>query len=266
MSSNVKQENNLIESDSGSDEQELIVEPVRITYLLNKVMESRSALELTIQGGTDRYYSSLMDIDTGQCLLLIDELVPTEGNHRLMLSKKLFVRATLEGIILNFKSILCNQLRIDNYTSYEIRFPNILYYRQRRKFFRAVVGLYRNISIQFRVNNYRRLTCQLRNISSGGMMVKCEHRLPDWLETGNEFSDWIIQLYPDMRIALDIRVCFIQHLPSGNGTLLGVKFRSLKPVTQLQIDQLVAELNRDLVRKVLLTRESEHRGYSPFTD
>jgi c-di-GMP-binding flagellar brake protein YcgR len=266
MSSNVTVENNYPGSDRGSDEQELIVEPVRITYLLNKVMDNRSALELTIQGGSDRYYSSLLDIDAVQGVLLIDELVPIDGNHRLVLSKKLFVRATLEGIILNFQSVLCHQLRIDNYTGYEIRFPNILYYRQRRKFFRAVVGLYRKISVQFRINDYRRLTCQLRNISSGGMMIKCEHRLPDWLETGSEFSDWIIQLYPDTRIALDIRICFIQHLPSGHGTLLGVKFRNLKAVTQQQIDQLVAELNRDLVRKVLLTRESEHRGYSSFAD
>ena len=228
-------------------EGEQLTDPIQIAALLKKVKDSRTLIQVTIAGQSTEYNSALLDIDAEHGYLLLDELTPPEGHHRLSEVRRLTAVIRLRGIDLRFSTRLQQIGGQSGIAFYRVDFPQQLHYRQRRAYYRVKLGLGLMVPFSIAHAASKALEGQIDDISVGGIRAQLSQQVP--FKLGDLVPGCTIQLPTGEKIDCEIEVRYISQDEQHRKSHLGARFVNLDRARQNTLKRFAAEAERELLRR-----------------
>jgi c-di-GMP-binding flagellar brake protein YcgR len=232
------------------EENELITLPAQIAGVLKRLQEAHVLLRITIPGENQAYLSAILEIHPVDGYLLLDELNPAEGNAALQRTRRIGVSAQLQGVDISFTTDLIDTGSSAQIVYYRLAMPKGMRYQQRRTSYRARINLARVIPVLLTRGDGLTLDGQLYDISVGGIGTRHKPEMTNEVRQGGVWDECVIHLDGSQEIRSAIEVCFIGEDSRSRQMRLGGKFLKLtRPQIKL-IENFVAALERDWLKKL----------------
>jgi flagellar brake protein len=232
------------------EEKELITLPAHIAGVLRRLQEAHVLLRITIPGENLAYLSALLEVHPVDGYLLLDELNPAEGNAALQRARRIGVSAQLQGVDISFTTNLIDTGSSAQIAYYRVTMPQAIRYQQRRTSYRARIGLARVIPVLLTREDGVILESQLYDISVGGIGARHKPGIAHDVRQGAVWEECLIRLDEEHEIRSALEVCFIGEDSRSRQTRLGGKFLNLTRPQIKTIENFVATLERDWLKKL----------------
>lgn len=233
------------------------VAPERITVrgmiidLFQRAQEHKAIVFVTVPGSKTRYLSLILDVDAANGFLLLDELNPATGHEQLLAAGRFQARFTVNGVEISFAGVIDDVSRRDDINLYKVAMPSVVFYHQRRAFFRAHVSLAHTVPVSFtREDVAEEVNGRLHDISVGGVGARIHNALAHPLTRGEIVPNCIIELPAGTVISSSVEIRYAGKRGAATLIQLGGKFVDLDRQQQKIIERFVTELERELIRKM----------------
>ena len=225
-----------------------ITNPDKITKLLQDIEEASPLCTINIDGKTEEFSSSILEVNLEKKQLIIDELHPENGNHYLTKDHKLKLTTIHNGIRLAFQLTNIKPGSSQGIAYYKVNIPSRIYYPQRRSSPRIQINLL-NIPFSGTSNNtHASISGYIFDLSRGGVGIISQNNRAR-VKRGDIIQNCQIQL-DESRIKFDLTARFIKPVSSGTEkTQIGGYFINLPPKDQKKLEYFVASLEREEIRK-----------------
>ncbi|MBL4852005.1 MAG: flagellar brake protein [Gammaproteobacteria bacterium] len=219
-----------------------IVEQERIIQLLETAHQCVANLRLHIDDSTTTYFSSIIDIDLKEKIMLLELLRPGSGNALLNNSEQVNIEAFLKTSKLNWHSRVFK----DDYTcipdSFQVSMPTHILYTQQRLAHRIIPQ--DNIEVVLSHPEMKSIHGEIVNISVDGIAVKIPGNHIENINPGTFYQDCLMHL-PKHDV-----LCAIEAKHRDNKTgIFGASFCGLSRLQQHTITQFIIETDRVSQRK-----------------
>lgn len=223
-----------------------IRDPQIIAGLLRRIMEQRALLRVTVPGVRGSFNSAILRMDPEQDLLILDELNPRRGHERLLEVRTLQAGAQVQGVETRFSGAIEEAADANGIAYYRLRFPREVLYIQRRTSFRVKVGMTTPIAAVFDRNDGRQLRGRIIDLSEGGMGVEFSQHVT--LQPG-EIVPCQMRLPDGQHLGCKLEIRHTSGAKEQNLMRIGGRFVELHPQRRKVLARLVANLQRDMIRK-----------------
>lgn len=230
-----------------SDEIERITSSKRIAWILQQLVKKRELLTITLDGETEQFTSAIVDVDTGNNALMLDELMPRRGNE-LLIGKRSF-RATgrIDGIMVDFDTSVEEVGSQDGLVCITAGFPDLLYYLQRRDYHRVRLPLSYSVRVTLYSTGDHGEEGQLRDISLGGAQIILP---PESAITPGTMYECAFELPTGDSIYCSADVCYTGEFGRLNEVRTGIRFQKLTPFQKRIIERSVVSIEQELRKKL----------------
>lgn len=231
---------------------QILVDSVEIGKALATVVESRTPLTIRIEERQTFYVSLLVDVDSENQVLYIDELLPKNGNDALVNGEVFSVRALCRGIPVFFKGNKILSVEEDSGAlTYKLAFPERLIYQQRRQFFRVAVGLKQNCDVVLKRSkkqadsNSSAVRGRVVDLSQRGAGFQILGQLEPELLVGEHMAECEISLpdYEYITCQAEIRRFFYDE--ERDISSCGLLLHGLEKGQQRKLDRYILQLQRE---------------------
>jgi c-di-GMP-binding flagellar brake protein YcgR len=219
--------------------------PAYIALLLRRLLDQRCLLTVTVGNDPETYTSAVLEVVRDEGYLVLDELSPQGGHERVLDTRRLNVRARLDGIDIRFAARVTQIGDQDGLPFYKLPLPTRIDYPQRRQSYRVPVPMNRGLPVTVLLPEGRELSGELRDISPDGLCARIKLGSPD--PRGDRGAVAICRLKVDAtrELVTDIEVCHVDAPLRGRVPRLGARFVMLRPDQARRIEQFCAELARE---------------------
>lgn len=225
-----------------------ISSPDRILNLLAEIEQSSPLCTVQIEGAPQEYNSSILGIKTEKNLIVLDELVPKEGNSALEATRALKLSTYHKGIHLSFNLTDIEMGHARGISYYKAALPDRIYYPQRRHSPRIEIS---SIDIAFSgvsertgisVNGY------LFDLSRGGAGIDLAVNRAR-VQRGDIIKNCQIN-FEDYAMDFDFSVRFVKPALSNSSKVqIGGFFENLSSKSQTKLSYFITSLERVEIRK-----------------
>lgn len=230
------------------DNPSFVTDPEKILKLLGEIEAGTPLCTVQIAGSNNEYSSSILGVKVDKNAILLDELVPTEGNIELQRSKALKLSAFHKGIHLSFNLANLETGHSRGITYYKAAIPDRVYYPQRRKSPRIEISA---INIQF--NGIAQRTGisvggYLFDLSRGGAGIDVSVNRAR-IQRGDKIKNCQIS-FEDYVMDFDFNVRFVKPFAPGSSKVqVGGLFENLSVKSQSKLSYFITSLERLEIRK-----------------
>jgi len=217
-----------------------------VCTLLRRVSEQRALLRVTLPDSRVTYHSAILRLEPDDGYLVLDELNPRQGHERLLVERRLHASAMVQGAEIRFGAELQAVGEQEAIAFYRVRLPDELVYLQRRASFRVHVPLSAPLAASFQWEEDDPLRGRVTDLSEGGVGVEfsCHVQLAP-----GEILPCELHLPDGERLACDLEVRYAKAEESPQRMRMGGRFLELPPQQRKALARLVADLQRELIRK-----------------
>lgn len=225
-----------------------ITNPAQIVTLLRRASEGRELLTVFLRDSTRPYNSAVLEVDTDQGYLLLDELNPLDGHQRLAAGSHLRASCRIRGVELSFRTTVSEISGESGVAYYRVPMPEELHYQQRREHYRVEVGRGLVIPIYLILEPDGKVDGQLCDLSAGGLHMRLE--TTTLLKRGQRIDRCTIPLPKgdEFRTALEVR--YARFEDNAKWLRVGARFLDLSRAQRNRIQRVVAQIERELIRKL----------------
>lgn len=209
---------------------------------------------LTVQYKSGQLVTRILDVDVRQRTFMFDWGALAEQNRGLLASPECTFRATPEGVRVEFSTRTPSETRLEGGAAFEASFPQILYYMQRREYFRVDAPILDPFSCLGRLPDGETFRFEIQDLSLGGIGLRTtDERVAD-LPLGLIVPEVEVHLSTTGMLALDLELVSLRatDLPNGSRRFqLGMRFVSLPGAAENTLQRLITQLEmrrRSLVR------------------
>lgn len=225
-----------------------LVEPDKITSLLTEIEVSSPLCNIQFEGTEDEYSSSILGIKPEKNLIILDELIPAEGNLRLQQLKALKLSTYHKGIYLSFNLNNIESGSSRGIVYYKAALPTRIYYPQRRKSPRIEISTidiaFKGISERTGVN----VSGYLFDLSRGGAGIDLPSNRAR-IQRGDVIKKCQIS-FEDYTMDFDFSVRFVKAAAGSSSKVqIGGSFENLSPKSQSRLSYFITSLERVEIRK-----------------
>jgi len=225
---------------------DLIRDRQLMSALLRRISEQRALLRVTLPDSRVTYHSAILRLEPDQGYLILDELNPREGHERLLVHRRLDASAMIQGVELRFGAELEAVGETAQIAFYRMSFPIELEYVQRRSSFRVPVPSDAPLAAKFERDTDQHLRARVTDLSEGGVGVELTKFVP---LTPGEILPCQLRLPDGEHLTCKLEVRYA-HADEGKGRVqVGGRFVELDPQRRKALARLVADLQRQLIRK-----------------
>lgn len=225
-----------------------ITSPDRIVNLLAEIEQGSPLCTIQIEGAPHDYNSSILGIKTDKNLIVLDELVPKEGNAALEATRTLKLSTYHKGIHLSFSLSGIELGHSRGISYYKAALPNRIYYPQRRHSPRIEIS---SIDIAFTGVSERTgisVSGYLFDLSRGGAGIDLPVNRAR-IQRGDIIKNCQIN-FEDYVMDFDLSVRFVKPASSGSSKVqLGGFFENLSSKSQAKLSYFITSLERVEIRK-----------------
>lgn len=226
-----------------------VAAPERILGLLRHVLRAHNVLGVNLAGEQEIFSSALLEIVPDQHYLVLDELAPRSGHHRVSVGTVVTVRTRIAGVYISFDAEVTGVGQENGVAYYRLPLPERLHYEQRREYFRAPIPLERVVEVQLLTRDHVRLTGELRDISVGGMSARLRRASGYALAPGDVLPRCMVNLPNLGRLCCGLEVCYAEQGAKLRVPRIGGRFIDLDLRMRRQIEQFVVALDREHHRR-----------------
>lgn len=227
---------------------ERLTDPAQIVTLLRRASEARDLLTVILPDSPRRYNSAILKVDPEQGVVLLDELNPPEGHERLVAARRLRASCHIRGIELSFQATVSEVGGDAGIAFYRIPLPQELHYHQRRANYRVQVGRGLAIPVYLTLGTDDALEGQLSDLSAGGLSMRLETGRS--LNRGQRVEQCTIPLPKGDQIRSALEIRYARAEENAKWLRAGARFLDLTRAQQSRIQRFVAQLERELIRKL----------------
>lgn len=219
----------------------------RIVELLLRIVQSRIGLSVHFSDHNLKYSSTLLEVDKKKRIIILDELIPREGNDLLLSNQTAHVTAKLAGASIHFRGAVINVENDSNHTRFLMSLPERLLYEQRRAAFRVRVSSSSIVSVTIRADSDEEFHGYLFDISSSGIGAYIESSADILIR--EEPYHCKIHLPGGNFVAGAFQVRYLKQDKKLNQLHVGGRFLNLPGPQRQTLDRFVMTLQRDAIKR-----------------
>jgi len=232
-----------------SDNPNFVTDPSRIITLLQQVMELPPLCSVTFVNSDTTFFTSILDIEVKNKLLIFDQLAPPSGNSLIVENKSLKISTLLNGIPLTFNIKDITTGKSQDSIFYKAPLPEKIYYPQRRASLRIGIHSTATDFLGTSPDGKIRLKGYVFDFSRGGIAVNISTDSADILR-GDVLTDCLINLPGKQILSFDLSVRSVKEISPGNQKKqIGGYFENLSVQGQRKLDRFISTLEREHLRK-----------------
>lgn len=225
-----------------------ITEPEKIASLLLEIEQSSPLCTVQIDGAAQEYASSILGIKKDKNLVILDELVPAEGNAYLQHQKALKLSTYHRGINLSFNLSQIELGHSHGISYYRAPLPSRVYYPQRRSSPRIEIS---TIDVAFSGVSERTglsVSGYLFDLSRGGAGIDIPVNRAR-IQRGDTIKNCQITI-DDHIMDFEFMVRFVKPLAGSSSKVqIGGLFEKLSSKSQTKLSHFITSLERIQIRK-----------------
>jgi len=235
--------------EDGPQPPKVLKAPVEIVANLRQLQQNHDPLIITFHERNQRFQSYVINVDRDKNLLILDELVPNDGERYLANGEAFNVEAFHEGVRVAWK---CEQsVRITEHEGARCYFspmPLEVTYHQRRSAFRAPLKQSELIKIELAGDKLRTaIPGHLLDISATGCKLRFPGNISSSLQAGQVYERFTARFpFGAMTTAIEMR--HVQYEDKVDTTFVGARFHRINGQEQRLVERFVYQLQREARR------------------
>lgn len=222
--------------------------PEKIVTLLSEIEQSSPLCTVQIDGSAHEYNSSILGIKPEKNLIILDELVPKEGNQALEKTRALKLLTFHKGIHLSFNLSEIELGHSRGISYYKAAIPDRIFYPQRRRSPRIEIS---SIDIAFNGVSERTnvsVSGYLFDLSRGGAGIDLPVNRAR-VQRGDTIKNCQIS-FEEYVMDFDFAVRFVKPISLNSSKVqIGGFFENLSSKSQSKLSYFITSLERVEIRK-----------------
>ena len=235
--------------EDGPQPPKVLKAPGEIVANLRQLQQNHDPLIITFHERNQRFQSYVIEVDRDKNLLILDELVPNDGERYLANGEAFNVEAFHEGVRVAWK---CEQnVRITEHEGVRCYFspmPLEVTYHQRRSAFRAPLKQTELIKVELAGDKLRTaIPGHLLDISATGCKLRFPGNISSSLQAGQVYERFTARFpFGAMTTAIEMR--HVQYEEKVDTTFVGARFHRINGQEQRLVERFVYQLQREARR------------------
>jgi flagellar brake protein len=200
---------------------------------------------LIVEYGDKQIVTQLLDVDPRTATFIFDfSHLPDEQEH-LLAADELVFRASPDGVRTEFATSAAFKVSFEGRVAFQARFPRVLYYVQRREYFRVEAPVGEPFIATGRYPDVGTFRFEVQDMSLGGVALRTiDPRLAD-LETGTVLHDVVLDLGAAGELRVDLELRSPRQSTTAKGGVLyvaGFRFVELSGSAERTMQRLITQL------------------------
>ena len=225
-----------------------ITDLTTINSLLRKLQKRHSLLTAHFANKWQPASTMLLEINLDEKYLVIDEFCPLQVNEESANGTKIRITGSNAGVSITFDSHIIDASEKNGNPYYKIPFPESIEYCERRQAHRVPVNISNPIKINFINQNDTLMHGELRDISLGGFSARLKDPIIENLEIGDLIPKCILQIPATGRIVCSAELRRKFEVLGTGIIIYGFMFDEMNPQDRRELEQLVAKMERNLMK------------------
>lgn len=217
--------------------------PLQIAVCLRNLVSGKDFV--TVEFGGRQIVTQLLDVDSRHARFIFDAGSVADDNAALPAARELTFRSLPGGIRTEFVTQAATTVTFEGLAAFEVPFPTLLYYVQRREFFRVPTPLVDPYIASGVDGNGGSFRLELQDLSLGGIALKTADARFGSLETGTLLRDVSLQLgsFGTLQLDLEIVAPRVVTTPKGDQRfVIGCRFASALGPSERTLQRVVTQL------------------------
>ncbi|KAB0548705.1 pilus assembly protein PilZ [Pseudomonas argentinensis] len=223
--------------------------PLEIIANLRLLQHNHDPLILIFQERNQRFQSYVIEIDRERNLLVLDEMIPSDGERYLQNGEPFSIESMHDGVRIAWDCP--TGMRAGEYQGercYIGTIPAEVHYHQRRNAFRAALRQSEQVTVQLSGTRLRApLEGLMLDISASGCKIRLAGDTSQQLQPGQIYEDFCAQL-PVGKLEAAVELRHARYDDKLDVTLAGLHFANLSGLQQRLIERFVYQLQREARR------------------
>lgn len=219
--------------------------PLQIGGCLRKLVQSKDFVTVEFDGR--QIVTQLRDVDLNHLQFVFDAANATADNRALTGAQELIFQCTPGGVPTQFSTENALPVTFEDRPAYQVRFPSVLYYVQRREYFRVTTPLLDPYLAQGSHPDGAPFTLEMQDLSVGGVALRTDDARFDALPAGTTFRDVVLHLGKFGDVRLDLEVIHSRLAPTSRRNpryVLGCRFISTPGSTERTLQRAITGLEK----------------------
>mgnify|MGYP003384928847 CR=1 FL=1 len=210
--------------------------------ILKALLKSRSQLSLSTKGVQNGFASIILNIDTKNEWIELDELVDSTAHSALLEKKHYRASGWLKGINIDFSARIISHQQHRGLVRYRSTIPDTIYQTQHRASYRTSVGMMSAPEVHLILSDSQVVKGQLSDISSTGALISVPTDSP--IGPGDKIEQCIFKTLNDAMTIVEAEVKRKVDTEYSSRSKLGCRFINLDLSTVEEIQRYSAALER----------------------
>lgn len=217
--------------------------PLQIAVCLRNLMAGQDFV--TVEFGGRQIVTQILDVDSRNARFVFDAGSMVEDNRALPGASQLTFRSLPGGIRAEFMTLNATQIAFDGLPAFEVPFPSLLFYVQRREFFRVQTPVLDPYTANGSYEDGGSFRLDLQDLSLGGIALKTADARFGSLEAGTVLRAVTLQLGGFGTLRLDLEIVAPRQLTTPKGDqryVIGCKFIETPGSAERTLQRIVTQL------------------------
>ncbi|MGE8499358.1 MAG: flagellar brake protein [Pseudomonas sp.] len=223
--------------------------PVEIVANLRQLQQNHDPLIITFHERNQRFQSYVIDVDRERNRVILDEMMPSDGERFLQAGETFRVEAFHDGVRVAWECLSNVQITEHQGTRcYFSPMPEEVHYHQRRNAFRATLKQGEQIKVELAGEKLRTaLQGVLLDISATGCKLRIPGDVSSSLQSGQVYERFTVRM-PFGAMTTSIELRHVQYEEKLDITFAGARFYRMSGLEQRQVERFVYQLQREARR------------------
>jgi flagellar brake protein len=226
--------------------------PLEIGVQLRNLCNRGDFLTVQYKGG--QLVTRILDVDVKERKFVFDWGALADQNHGMLAAPRCLFHASPEGVRVEFATGTPRETVFDGLPAFEAAFPEVLYFVQRREYFRVDAPVLEPYVCHGRLPDGESFRFDVHDLSLGGLSLRTTDERAAELPMGSTLPDVELRLNTHGTLSLDLQLVSYRATSLPNGTHryhLGFCFLSLPGSAENTLQRVITQLEmkrRSLVR------------------
>jgi c-di-GMP-binding flagellar brake protein YcgR len=228
--------------------------PLQIAVCLRKLVSGQDFV--TVEFGGRQIVTQVLDVDSRHARFIFDASSLAADNRALPASKRLVFRSLPGGVRTEFTTEPAEPIIFEGRLAFEASFPAVLYWVQRREYFRVQTPLLDPYTASGRYADGDAFTVDLQDLSLGGVALRTANARFGSLEAGCVLRGVTVRLGDYGTLKLDLEIVSPRRtLNAGRERrfVMGCRFVALPGLAERMLQRVITQL--ETKRQALVSRD-----------
>jgi len=200
---------------------------------------------LNAEYGSGQIVTRLLEVDTQGHTFIVDWGSVAEQNRAVLATENLQFHAAPDGVRVHFATGTPREVMYEGRPAFEADFPPVLFYMQRREYFRVEAPVLDPYICSGELPNGERFRFEVNDLSLGGVALRTMDERVSTIEIGAVLPAVELHFSNPGKVTLDLKLVSNRETVNSKGDrrfTLGFKFESLPGSAENTLQRLITQL------------------------